>query len=96
MLEAQEEAYLEKEATAKQAAFVKHSRRERAMSMSTLVAAVDAAIGRDADDEGQYFMASAFAVAWAALGYVVWLTIVITARVVHAIWRWISSRGRKG
>jgi len=70
-------------------------RQRRAMEMGTLVAAVDAAIGRDDSDTGEYYLASTFAVIWATIGYIVWVVLVITARVIRALWILVTWPFRK-
>lgn len=83
---------LEQERERLEDAALERKRRTKAMSMGTLIAATDAAIGRDADDDANYYAASTFAVAWAALGYVVWMTLVLTWRVCQTVLVWIAQR----
>jgi len=71
-------------------------RRAKAMSFGTLVGAVDAAIGRDADDDGHYYAASTFAVVWAAIGYAVWVSAILTWRISVALFRLLFRRGKTG
>ena len=62
------------------------TRRGRSLDMGTMIAAIDAAIGRDDDDgSGEWYIASTFAVVWAALGYVVWIVLVLVARLVRVV-----------
>lgn len=75
---------------------LERKRRAKAMSMGTLVAAVDAAIGRDADDDHEYLAASTFAVVWAAIGYVVWWSMVLTVRICVAVWHLLFRRHKAG
>lgn len=86
----QERRGLEEDAT------LERKRRAKAMSLGTLVSAVDAAIGRDADDDGHYYAASTFAVVWAAIGYVVWVSMTLMWRVSVALFRLVFRRNKAG
>jgi hypothetical protein len=85
---------LEAERLRHEDAALERKRRAKAMSVGTLIAATDAAIGRDADDDAHYYAASTFAVIWAAIGYVIWISLVLTWRVCQTVVVWITRRGR--
>jgi len=72
------------------------ARRDKAMSMETMIGAVDAAIGRDNDgSDATYYAASTFAVVWAAIGYVLWIMLVLSFRVLVATGRFVAHLFRR-
>jgi len=66
-----------------------------AMTYGRLLDVVDRSLGRDEAPDAELLAAQAFATAWAAVGYAVWLAVVIVVRVVIALAALIARPWRR-
>jgi hypothetical protein len=71
------------------------AREARPSRFATLLDRVDAATSREEAGDAELVLLQTFAVVWAVVGYVVWMTMWLVARVVVGVWRFVARRARR-